>query len=82
MKKKIATLQHFRFAVFKPETLVELREGVSDASVEGIFIRIQSSCNKTGKTLSRHSLGIIMEQMKGMNDLQPEGKYSCTIKTQ
>lgn len=82
MRKKIATLQHFRFAAFKPEMLVQLREGVSDASVKGIFLRIQSSCNKTGKTLSRHSPGIIMEQMKGMNDFQPEGKYSCTIKTQ
>lgn len=76
----IATLQHFRFADGKPGTLVKITEEVSNASGEGIFIRIQPSCHKTGKTLSRHSREIIMEQMNGMNNFQPEGKYPCTIK--
>lgn len=78
----IATWQDFRFAVFNPETLVKITKEVSNASVEGKFIRIQSSCNKTGKTPSRLSHEIITEQMNEMNDFQPEGKYSCTFKTQ
>lgn len=51
-KRGMFTSRHsFRLTVPKPEALVKTSEETSNGNAKDIFIRIYSSCNKTGKTI-------------------------------